>query len=362
MKQHVMLIVGAVALILGFSASPAMATTQDTVLPANGVTALSYSEGVWTIDLASADASEVKLITPSQEIACSEHEGQPKNGHALCDATSYSFKTDAKCVMVQVDWTDNKYNSSDPTKCRTEEEPPVVTEPPFEVKEVCATYTVDNFPENASDWPQTRVSTDCDYVPVVKCEEVIRIQFDKYWIRDAEDQAKYDALVKLNSSADDASLEPHDYYLKTITGEKCEPVVPEKPANIPWADSSANLPDCDKGFVTDTVREGYYDHTLINNVWVKNEQPTVTKDETKTRAVTAEECPVKETPKPTPTPSTPVVVDESDTSEPSANRSGDNGDLAVTGAENLPVILVVGSGALLMGILALIFGRRFARK
>lgn len=102
----------------------ANADGHETVLPANGVTSLAWANGQWTITLVSADASEVKLIDPApQSIACSEHEGQPKNGHPLCDQTSYSFTSDAECVMVQVDWTDNIYNSSDPVACRTTETP-----------------------------------------------------------------------------------------------------------------------------------------------------------------------------------------------------------------------------------------------
>lgn len=98
---------------------PSYAADQDTPLPADGVVSLERGADGWTITLASADASEVKLITPGQVIACSEHEGQPKNGHPLCDRITYTFAVNADCVMVQVDWTGNVHNSTDPRRCMT---------------------------------------------------------------------------------------------------------------------------------------------------------------------------------------------------------------------------------------------------
>lgn len=104
-------------LLVSISASIAYAVFS----PGDGVTSLTRSGSVWTITIASADASEVKMITPTQQIACSEHEGQSKNGHPLCDRTSYDFVSDSECVMIQVDWTDNIHNSSDPTVCIPQE-------------------------------------------------------------------------------------------------------------------------------------------------------------------------------------------------------------------------------------------------
>ncbi|QWY84085.1 hypothetical protein SEA_A3WALLY_278 [Microbacterium phage A3Wally] len=102
---------------------------------------------------------------------------------------------------------------------------PVCTNPPFEVKEVCATWETKSV---SKDWPQTILSKDCGFVPEQRCEPY-KIQFDKYWIRDAADQAYFDSLKGLNSSADDQSLEPHDYYLKVIPAKDCTPALIEIP-------------------------------------------------------------------------------------------------------------------------------------
>lgn len=97
-------------------------------------------------------------------------------------------------------------------------------EPAFEAYEVCANWTVDNFPTNTADWSQTRLNTECTEPPA-QCVP-IRIQHDVYWIRDAEDKAYFEGLTKLNSPADDAQLEPHDYYVKTIAAKDCTEVPP----------------------------------------------------------------------------------------------------------------------------------------
>jgi hypothetical protein len=94
----------------------------------------------------------------------------------------------------------------------------------FDAYEVCANWTVDNFPTNTTDWPQTRLNTDCTE-PAPECSPV-RIQFDKYWIRDEADAAYFAGLTTLNSPADDAQLEPHDYYVKTIAAKDCEETPP----------------------------------------------------------------------------------------------------------------------------------------
>jgi hypothetical protein len=133
--------------------------------------------------------------------------------------------------------------------------------------------------------------------------------------------------------------------------------VPEKPDNIPWGDSSANTPNCETRIVTDTVREGYYDHTLVNNVWVKNEQPTVTKDETKTRTVTEEECPTPVTPTPTPTKTTPADTPETDA--PVADEDDEQQGLAVTGPFDGPLPLYAG-GLVMLGIAAMTLRRILA--
>lgn len=103
---------------------------------------------------------------------------------------------------------------------------PVCTNPPFQVKEVCATWETKSVTQT---WPQTILSKDCNYVPEQRCE-AYQIQFDKYWIRDAKDQAYFDSLKGLNSAADDQSLEPHGYYVKVIPAKDC--FVPKPVAHV----------------------------------------------------------------------------------------------------------------------------------
>lgn len=131
MKKIIAVALATVMMLFGLVGlgAPASADVTDP-LPANGVTSLTYTNSTWTITLASADASEVKMISPVQEIVCSEHEGEPKNGHPMCSSTSYSFKSTEKCVMVQVDWTNNKHNSSDPRACHNETGPPTLISDP----------------------------------------------------------------------------------------------------------------------------------------------------------------------------------------------------------------------------------------
>lgn len=118
-----------VALLIGaFVMVAAEARADESQLPREGVVSLLYIEGHWTVTLESADASEVKLITPApQEIACSEEQGQPKNGQPLCDKLSYTFASQAECITVQVDWTNNLHVSTDPPACKETPWPPATT-------------------------------------------------------------------------------------------------------------------------------------------------------------------------------------------------------------------------------------------
>jgi len=112
-----------------------------------------------------------------------------------------------------------------PAEPPVEEEPPVVVEPPvFTPYEVCAFWLINApAPEN---WPgQTILSRDCGFVSPTECVEY-RIQFDKYWIRDAADEAYWLGLTVINSPADDAPLEPHDYVVSTVPAKDCTVVVP----------------------------------------------------------------------------------------------------------------------------------------
>lgn len=145
---------------------------------------------------------------------------------------------------------------------------PVCTNPPFEVKEVCATWETKSV--NA-DWPQTLLSKDCGFVPEQRCEPY-KIQFDKYWIRDAADQAYFDGLKGLNSPADDASLEPHNYYVKTITAKDCTPALVEIPYPTLVATQLCG-PDNDTVVVDPEWVKTY--GTLVNGPWIDTKYKTI---------------------------------------------------------------------------------------
>lgn len=95
------------------SVATVYADTPDSPLPADGVQSLAYTDGSWTLTLKELGASEVKLIDPApQEIVCGTNYDTP------CATTSYTFQSQAECITVQIDWSDNLYNSSDPRVCR----------------------------------------------------------------------------------------------------------------------------------------------------------------------------------------------------------------------------------------------------
>lgn len=102
-----------------------------------------------------------------------------------------------------------------------EEQTTVVTTPPFEAYEACAWWETTSVNQT---WPQTTLSKDCNFAPEARCEPY-QIQYDEYWIRDEADKAYFESLTGLNSSADDQSLEPHDYYVTVIAAKDCTPVV-----------------------------------------------------------------------------------------------------------------------------------------
>ena len=103
-------------------------------------------------------------------------------------------------------------------------------DPPLPV-EVCATWKVIDSDGNGDIWEQNILSKDCSYAPPAECEPY-QIQFDKYWIRDAEDAAYFESLTVLYSPADDARLDPHGYYVETIPAKDCT-VPPIEPPTEP---------------------------------------------------------------------------------------------------------------------------------
>ena len=114
---------------------------------------------------------------------------------------------------------------------------PAVTCPPGEDEfadyEVCALWSVDN-PEVA-DFPQTRVDTDDCTTPPATCEGDQRFQQDYYWIRDAEDEQYLAGLQHLNSPADDARLEPHNYSMIDVPAKSAEDCATPKTEVTPTA-------------------------------------------------------------------------------------------------------------------------------
>jgi LPXTG-motif cell wall-anchored protein len=85
-------------------------------------------------------------------------------------------------------------------------------------------WSVDN--PGVADFPQTRVDSEDCTTPPATCEGDQRFQRDYYWIRDADDEQYLAGLQHLNSPADDARLEPHNYSMIDVpakTGEDCEP-------------------------------------------------------------------------------------------------------------------------------------------
>ncbi|GAA3510199.1 hypothetical protein GCM10022234_00530 [Aeromicrobium panaciterrae] len=99
--------------------------------------------------------------------------------------------------------------------------------PVFEVYEVdaCWQMATSDGVEGTYEWPQTRVyGEECGATPA--CGETVEFQHDTYWIRDKEDKQYLKHLKVLNSPADDAQLEPHDYYSTVVHGGECIQVAP----------------------------------------------------------------------------------------------------------------------------------------
>lgn len=218
-------------------APPAQARTQG-----GSDSATTYTVDANGVTLASGETFKanghvnITANKPSKNIHFDPNNNQPGGawiGKSNIPWSAFGLTGDFCVSWVQVDGYNEHFGEGG--------QAPFCTNPPFVVKEVCATWETKSV---SKDWPQTILSKDCNFVPEQRCEPY-KIQFDKYWIRDAKDQAYFDSLKGLNSSADDQSLEPHDYYLKTIPAKDCSPVVvtlPELPVLPPTCDAAGSLP------------------------------------------------------------------------------------------------------------------------
>ena len=119
-----------------------------------------------------------------------------------------------------------------------EEEPPA-----FEEYEVCALWSVDN--PAVADFPQTRVDSDDCTVPPATCEGDQRFQQDYYWIRDADDEQYLAGLQHLNSPADDARLEPHNYSMIDVPATSTEKFAETPKTEVTPTAPTGTPDDCD---------------------------------------------------------------------------------------------------------------------
>lgn len=130
--------------------------------------------------------------------------------------------------------------------------PKVESKYPYEVT-VCWTMADDGNPATEFDWPQTR---GCD-LPAPTCEDQkLQFQTDTYWIRDKADEDYLASLTGLNSPADDAQLEPHNYFSSTKTVEaKDESECVEAPVLGHEERTSDGPVDCENFTITVTTEE-----------------------------------------------------------------------------------------------------------
>ena len=228
------LIVGLVIALAG-AVGPAGATTPSPIFTTTkyGQQFDYYGSGSWSIT--NLDNSlAIKDIDPQQEVLCSTYDtglGKPCVNGAIYFFTGQSQEGFDSCAYVQIVGGANGSQDTVPGApgtrvCAPITDPPVT--PPFEEREVCAWWKVIDSDASGDIWEQTILSKDCNFVPVPECVDY-QYQFDKYWIRDAADAAYFAALTVLNSPADDAQLEPHDYRVETVEAKDCTVVPPTNP-------------------------------------------------------------------------------------------------------------------------------------
>lgn len=238
--------------------------------------------------------------------------------------------------------------------------PPPEEFTPYEV-DVCWTMLNSDGVEGTYEFPQVR---GCE---PPACEETVEYQYDTYWIRDADDKAYLAQLMRLESPADDARLEPHDYYSDVVTNdEPCEPEVPVKPEPIVTEASSTAL-DCDDEVrvttVTETTTPYVWDAELHEYVLGEPGEPVVVDViETPVKPGVCDEepppvdcedagppyCPVPEQPKPEPEPRDNDNLRVTNAAVPTAVDAGleapqDRAPWIPLGATALGVLMIAGA-------------------
>lgn len=254
----------------------------------------------------------------------------------------------------------------------------------FEAYEVDACWTMSNTDgiENTYQFPQTY-----GCVPP-KCEETIEQQHDTYWIRDKEDEATLEKIKAegLDSPADDAPLEPHDYYSEVLTGEKCEteepPVCPEgqigTPPNctVPPVDVCPNIEGNQSEIPAGYVKDDNGDCVLIPEEPPVSEppvtEPPVTEPPVTEPPVTeppVTEPPVTEPPVTEPPVTEPPTTEPPVTEPPTDNPPKDNPpapktpttpELPNAGAPDMKMPIGLGLTLIVVGAIALMAGRKRA--
>lgn len=84
----------------------------------------------------------------------------------------------------------------------------------------------------------------------------------------------------------DNYMKGSDGQLRTKLAGDCVILIPEKPEPRPFADETVDA-NCET--VTTHAREGYYELTLVNNVWREDVEPTITAEASSVRDTTPEE-------------------------------------------------------------------------
>jgi hypothetical protein len=194
--------------------------------------------------------------------------GNQHNGYSLISPDHASSHIDEALYPDGVYWKHEAGGRHDvyANEDGTCGEPPVESKYPYEVQ-VCWTMEHSDGVENTYEFPQTR---GCDTQP--PCESSLEFQHDTYWIRDEADENYLANLTTLNSPADDAQLEPHDYYSNIVTNdEKC--VGPQPPPIITTQHIEHHY-KCSLYYSTDDITTTI-EYVLVDGEWVQGEPQVV---------------------------------------------------------------------------------------